>query len=409
MNFVVFTGYLFLQAITPEIIAHAQAGVAAQEQGKLDVAIEEFRKVIELQPESVSGHANLGQAYFQKGDYSASIPELEHALRLNPNLMGSHQTLGVALLVEGNPEAALPHLEKTRMPELLGVAYLETGRLGSAVMALKAALDRKPDDPDLLYYFGTAAAAASRQTARRLAVLKPDWAREDGAANNGNQAAADIVELQKQVASQPDDVNTVAAFTRAAEVASKQAFDRVARSGADSARAHQVLAERHVATGQLAEAIQEYTEALHLKPYAAHVHFALGNVFLAQGNASAAAAQFRMESQLRPLSADAFYSLGSVLLQLGQPAKAVEELSHADRLKRDSPPILLALGRAALAANDTGRAEATWLKLLEVDHQSPLAAAAHLELSVLYRRAGRTQEADREKTAYEELKKLRGP
>src|SRR5215469_5967884 len=214
MSFVLFTGYLFFQAITPEIIAHAQAGVAAQQQGKVDVAIAEFRKVIELQPESVSGHANLGQAYFQKGDYTAAIPELEHALRLSPNMMGAHQTLGVALLVEGNPEAALPHLEKTRTPELLGLAYLETGRLGNAVMALKAALDRQPDDPDLLYYFGTATAAASKQTARRIALLKPDSAREvAAAANDSDQPATDIVELQKAVASRPDDIHVLSAFT----------------------------------------------------------------------------------------------------------------------------------------------------------------------------------------------------
>src|ERR1022692_1836753 len=142
---------LFLQSPTPEAIEHAQAGAAAAKQGRLDVAIQEFRKVTELQPDSAVGHAHLGDAYFQNGEYGAAIPELERALRLNPNLMGTHQTLGVALLVQGNPGEALPHLEKNRTPELLGLAYLETGRLGSAIMALQAALNNQPNDPDLLY------------------------------------------------------------------------------------------------------------------------------------------------------------------------------------------------------------------------------------------------------------------
>ena len=86
---------------------------------------------------------------------------LEQALTLDPSLLGAHQTLGISLLIQGDAERALPHLEKTRTPELLGLAYLETGRLGSAVMALHAALDRQPKDPDLLYYFGRAAALAS--------------------------------------------------------------------------------------------------------------------------------------------------------------------------------------------------------------------------------------------------------
>ena len=36
-----------LQSPTVEVIEHAQAGAAAQKQGRLDVAIREFRKVTE--------------------------------------------------------------------------------------------------------------------------------------------------------------------------------------------------------------------------------------------------------------------------------------------------------------------------------------------------------------------------
>ena len=166
----------FLQSPTPEVIEHAQAGAAAAQQGRLSVAIQEFRKVTELQPESAAGHARLGDAYFQNGDYGAAIPELELALRLSPNLNDTHQTLGVVLLIQGNPEAALPHLEKMRTPELLGLAYLETGRLGGAIAALHAALDKQPNDPNLLYYFGRATALASKRSSNQLAKLNSDAA-----------------------------------------------------------------------------------------------------------------------------------------------------------------------------------------------------------------------------------------
>src|ERR1039457_5301471 len=145
-----------------------------------------------------------------------------------------------------------------------------------------------------------------------------------------------------------------------------------------------------------------------MQPYTSNVHLALGDVFAAEGNWSAAVAQFRMESKLRPASADAFYSLGSVLLQQGQASGAVEELASADRLRPDTPQILLALGKAAFAANDAARAEASWIKLLGIDKESDLAASAHLELATLYRRGGRSQEADREMAAYEQSKKPGG-
>ena len=409
MTLAFFTCCLFFQSLTPEVIEHAQAGAAAQQQGRLDVAIQEFRRVTELQPNSAAGHANLGDAYFQNGEYGAAIPELELALRLNPNLMGAHQTLGVALLVQGNPEEALPHLEKVRIPELLGLAYLETGRLGSAITALQAALDRQPNDPDLLYYFGRATAFASKRTFDQLAKVNPDLARKiSAAADNESRPPQDVVNLQQALAKQPNDADLLFAFSRAAALASRQAFDRILQSNANSARAHQVLAERYLESGRLPEAEREYAESLRLKPYTSNVHLALGDVFAAEGNWSAAVAQFRMESKLRPASADAFYSLGSVLLQQGQASGAVEELASADRLRPDTPQILLALGKAAFAANDAARAEASWIKLLGIDKESDLAALAHLELATLYRRAGRSQEADRETAAYEQLKNQGG-
>jgi tetratricopeptide (TPR) repeat protein len=396
---------LFLQGLTPEVIEHAQAGTAAAQQGRLSVAIQEFRRVTELQPNSAVGHARLGDAYFQNGEYSAAIPELELALRLNPNLMDTHQTLGALLLIQGNPEGALPHLEKMRTPELLGLAYLETGRLGPAITALQAALDKQPNDPNLLYYFGRGTALASKRSFDQLAIVNPDLARQSGAAaDNGIPPPQDLVSRLNALAKQPNDAALLLAFSRAAARASKQAFDRILQSNANSARAHQVLAERYVESGRLPDAEREYTESLGLKPFTANVHLALGEVFAAEGKWSAAVAQYRMETQVRPASADAFYSLGSLLLQQGEVSGAVEELAQADRLRPDTPQILLALGRAAFAAQDTARAEASWTKLLGIDKKSGLAASAHLGLSTLYKRAGRLPEADREMAAYAQLK-----
>jgi tetratricopeptide (TPR) repeat protein len=111
-----------------------------------------------------------------------------------------------------------------------------------------------------------------------------------------------------------------------------------------------------------------------------------------------------METALRPFSADAFYSLGSALLEQGQARAAVEKLAQADRLKPNTPKILLDLGRAAFAAQDAARAEASWIKLLGIDYESGLAASAYLGLAELYRQAGKSQQADREMAAYQQLK-----
>lgn len=396
--------YLLLQAVTPEVIEHAQAGEAAAREGRLDVAIQEFRRVIELQPNSAVYHAHLGDAYFKNGQYEEATAELKTALRLNPDMLDTHQSLGVILLIQGDAEGALPHLEKMRSPELLGLAYLETGRLPAAVTALRAALDRQPNDPNLLYYFGRATALASKRTFNQATKLNPDLARTiNSAAHSEPRSPQDVVTLQDVLAKNPNDVNALLAFSQAAAQASKQAFDQILQSNANSARAHQVLAERYVEDGRLAEAEREYGESLKQRPNASNVHLALGNVLAAEHKWPMAIEQYRVETELQPASPEAFYRLGSMLLQQGQARDALDQLTQADRLKPDTPQVLLELGRAAFATRDTERAEACWTKLLGLDGKSRFAASAHLGLSVLYRQSARLPEADRERAAYEKL------
>jgi tetratricopeptide (TPR) repeat protein len=386
------------------MIDHARAGAEAQEQGRLDDAVREFRKVTELQPASASGHANLGNAYFLKGDYQASIPELEEALKIKPNLLGTQRTLGVALLVLGDAEGALPHLEKTSAPDLLGVAYYRTGRLGSAIMALQAALEAKPTDPDLLYYFASATALASKRTHDQLIRIKPEFASQNPAPlDSGNPPSADVVSLQKALAGEPINPELLRAFSRASELASQQAFAKLLQANPGSARAHQVAAERQAAEGRLREARSEYAAAVRLNPYTPDLHLALGNLFGADGNWPAAIAQYRVECELQPMSAEPAYRLGSALLTTGDAAGALEQFATADKLRPEQPRILLALGQAALAAKNPTRAEAAWTLLLRVDKDGDEAATAHAQLAALYRQQGRIKEAEREKAAYEQL------
>ncbi len=395
---------LLLQTLTPEVIEHAQAGAAARKAGLPAVAIQEFRKVAELQPKSAVAHADLGDAYFQNGDYSAAASELELALQLNSDLLLPHQTLGIILLMQGNAEGAVPHLEKVRTPELLGLAYLETGRLDGAITALRAALEKQPDDPNLLYYYGRATALASKRSSDQLARVSPGSARQPSAAEGDANQPQDVLDLQSALAKQPNDAHLLLAFSRAAALASNKAFDQILQTSANSARARQVLAERFFQSHRLPEAEREYVESLRLKPNTSNVHAALGDVLAAEGRGPAAVAQYRMEAQLQPLSAGAFYRLGAALLEQGQATGAVEELTQADRLRPNTPYILLALGGAAFEARNDTLAEASWTKLLTIDKESNLAAKAHSGLSILYRRAGRLQDADREKAASEKLK-----
>src|SRR5690242_11006259 len=89
------------QAVSPDVVKHAQAGTDALNQGRLADAVSEFRKVTELAPALPAAFAGLGQAYMRNGEYEAAIAPLKRALELNPDLVGARQMLGYALLSAG--------------------------------------------------------------------------------------------------------------------------------------------------------------------------------------------------------------------------------------------------------------------------------------------------------------------
>src|SRR3954469_4111579 len=104
--------WLAFQNVSPEAVQHVQAGLQAKQEGHLDQAITEFKKVTELEPNLAAAFVNLGEVYLEAHDQAAAIPPLKHSLELNPDLVGAHQMLGFALLAQGYSAEAIPHLER---------------------------------------------------------------------------------------------------------------------------------------------------------------------------------------------------------------------------------------------------------------------------------------------------------
>jgi tetratricopeptide (TPR) repeat protein len=334
---------LALQAVSPQVARHAQAGLAAKQHGDLTAAIAEFQKVTELAPDLAAGFVNLGAAYLDAHQYAAAIAPLKKALALNPQLPGADQMLGMALLSSGYAAEAIPHLQQT--PGALGIAQLKTGDLTEAIVNLGAALKQQPNNPDLLYYLG-----------------------------------------------------------RASGLFSKQILDSLDAKYPDSARAHQALAENYAALRQVPQAEKEYREALRLRPDTPEIHLALGRLYAASSQWAKAEEEFRREAQIEPGDAEAAYRLGAACLEQGKLAEARKELERADKLQPGMPETLYSLGKTALLQNEPKVAEAAWTRVLTIEKDSTLAAQAHFGLAGIYRKQGKTAQAEREMAEFRRLR-----
>jgi tetratricopeptide (TPR) repeat protein len=91
------------------------------------------------------------------------------------------------------------------------------------------------------------------------------------------------------------------------------------------------------------------------------------------------------------------------LLEQGKLHEARAELLRADRLLPDMPETLYSLGKAASLDGDSAAAEKAWIKLLSIERQSSLAAQAHFGLAAIYRKEGKTAEAQREMLEFQRL------
>ena len=335
---------LALQGVSPQGAQHMQAGVEAHKQGKFDVAIQEFRKATESDPNLVEAYLDLGEVCMEIKDYPAAITALKHALELNPELDAAHLQLGYALLTQGYAEEAIPHLEKVHALEALGIAQIETGRYEAAIANLNAALAKHPGNPDLLYYLGHASGLLSKQTIDAMMSAYPD-----------------------------------------------------------SARSHQAMGENYYVVRQYPQAEKEYMAALQQRPDMPELHLELGLVYAGAAQWDKAEEAFRAETKLQPGSAEAAYRLGTALLQEAKGQEARAELERADNLQPDMPETLYSLGKAASLEGNAALAEKAWTHLLSIEKDTSLAAQAHFGLAAIYRKQGKVDKAKLEMQEYHKL------
>ena len=77
--------------------AHNERGIELADRGWLDEAIKEFRKAIDLDPDSAHAHDNLATVYAEKKLFREAVSEYLTALRIEPESPTAHYNLACFL------------------------------------------------------------------------------------------------------------------------------------------------------------------------------------------------------------------------------------------------------------------------------------------------------------------------
>jgi tetratricopeptide (TPR) repeat protein len=209
-----------LACTTGNYVAHNNLGDDLLKKGRLDEAIAQCQRALEIRPGNAEAHYNLGSAFLQKGRLDEAIVQCQIVLKIRANDADAHYVLGTAFLQEGRLDEAITQCQDALQikPDYvearsnLGNALLKKGKVDEAITQYQMALQIKPGYAEVLFNLGNALlkkgkvdeAITQYQTALQI---KPDDAKAHNnlaniLAQKGNMGEA-ILQFQKALQFDP--------------------------------------------------------------------------------------------------------------------------------------------------------------------------------------------------------------
>ncbi len=150
------------EAIKEQMELAMAIGEAAIKLGNFELAVREFKRVIDKHPDLAAAHAALGGTLLALNRAEEAIAPLQRAVALVPEVAANHNRLGAALFRTGRPAEAEAAFNRARdlasgeIEPLLNLVdlYRSQHRYQEAVAATKVALSLDEKHPDVLVAFG---------------------------------------------------------------------------------------------------------------------------------------------------------------------------------------------------------------------------------------------------------------
>lgn len=433
-------------------------GVVYTQQGKNDLAIEQFRKALAIDPRSVDTRINLATTLAAAKDLARAEAALTEALRLQPGNRTARYDMGSLLLSENKPKPALDALLGAPSPDpptrlLIVRARLDAGDLTQGLAAAEKLSGEFPKDTRI--HVSLAVLLASHRQYRQAVhefeladALEPgnfDLLHDLGKAYllSGEYSKAQD-RLNQALRLQPDSADTmyllaetaagmrkevdalellVHAHTIAptntdiiflmAQLSMKQSFFEDAiellQEGikVDPKRPdfHAALGESYFTVGKTDKALQEFRTLIALDPSPRSYVF-MGLCYRHLGQYDEAKRYLKQSLQGDPNNLAALYNLGIIARGEGDDASAETYLARAVKLDRDYPEAVFEFGNLKLDQQKFREAASLFRHYVEV---SPKSAQGYYKLAIAEHRLHDSADADRDMNIFRTLSKSPQP
>lgn len=338
--------------VTPEVQRlHADAKTAEQ-QGHIEAAIADYRKMLKLAPHLAPAYNNLGMLYFNQHDYQRAAETLSRGLAINPAMPTASALLGMSYAQLGEDSKAEPLLQSavTSSPDdsSLQMAYAQTlihlHKYDQATPYLRSYLEHNPKDQQAWYLLGKTYLQLSEDSLAKIDQIDPN-----------------------------------------------------------SVTAHEVNGEIDESMHNYEGAVVEYKKAVDQAPQQAGTHMHMGDAFLAMGKFDSAQSEFRAELVNDPNNCTADWKLAHATIEFnGSNTDALAELEHS--IER-CPQLMQARVDRARVLIKLNRQQEALPDLVMAEGDTPKEPTIHFLLAQVYRADGKSEQAQQEMRTYAQLQR----
>jgi tetratricopeptide (TPR) repeat protein len=408
-----------LQLNAKSIPAYRNLVGALVSQDKMEEAVAESQKLVQLAPEDSALKVELARLYLGRGQFEAALSSLSAipAQRLPASAI---PVKAASLLGLGRKsEAVALATEAKKSPALaldLAAVFLEAQLPDEALNCLPATAP--PAKPKAAAYYRMKGKALQAKGELLLAVgdlrksLELEPQSTDGllslaqiyAAQNNHAESLNLLQRARAVSPEalsilrPMVVEALKAGQR--KLALQLAYELQQKSPEN-------LDDLYLAGATMLE-VREYAPTIAIfekyvaqRPEEPKAQLALGLAYIGQRRYADAKGALERATQLDPNLAEAYYQLGFVAGKQGNVQDAIQNFEHVLKLQPRHAKALVGLGTLYLQEGDLGKAEDVLQRGAAADPRDP---DAEYQLSLLFNRAGNAAEARRHMERFRKLK-----
>ena len=318
-----------------------------------------------------------GTEAVRSGRYQEAEHWFQTAVRSSPNDPTALMELGVAELGLGKPEDATGNLRKAIAisPGLqganlfLGIGFVQMHRVEEAVKALRRETELDPKNAQAWMWQGVVEL-------------------QDGHPEKATEPFDRAAELA------PNDLNILEYRGKAHSQVAFASYARMAVIDPNSWHVHRVQAQMYSQQSRHKEAIAELLEAIKQAPNNSDLYEELGGEYRKSSNLELAQQAYTKELELSPNNPIAMYNLAKIDIETNRSTEGLDLLRKVTANYANVPATWFYQGLGEFDSGNIDAALAALEKARNMHPEPELAPRIEYELSRVYRKLGRTEDAN---------------